>query len=89
MAYDLNYVGNWPLEVIRVFRNRVITIEQAKNRLDLYNLRSLRLEKLKGQRRHLHSMRINDQYRLILSISSEKGSKEETITIINMEDYHK
>jgi proteic killer suppression protein len=88
MAYDAQYNGRWSKDIVTAFRKRIITIQQAKNRLDLYNLKSLRLEKLKGKRKHLHSMRINDQYRLILSFGTIKESKEELVTIHNVEDYH-
>lgn len=89
LAYDPNYDGKLPIEIVTMYRKRIITIQQAKNRLDLYNLKSLKLEKLKGKRQGFHSIRINDQYRLILEFKSTKGSEEEKAIIHGIEDYHK
>jgi proteic killer suppression protein len=49
-------------------------------------MKSLHFEKLKGARRHQHSLRINDQFRLILEIVRIDGTKR--IKIIKIEDYH-
>ncbi len=49
-------------------------------------MRSLRFERLKGKRAHQHSMRLNDQWRLILEIS--KGNPENMVFVVGIEDYH-
>jgi proteic killer suppression protein len=61
-------------------------IRSATNENDLRALKSLRFEKLKGQRKHEYSLRLNDQYRLIFEI--EKGDGPNTIVVKGIEDYH-
>ena len=47
---------------------------------------SLGFEKLKGARAHQRSIRLNDQWRLILEIEGKGDSK--AIVIVSIEDYH-
>ena len=49
-------------------------------------MRSLHFEKLKGGRRHQYSMRLNDQWRLILEM--EGKGHEKILVIVAIEDYH-
>ncbi len=86
LAFDLTYLGNRSASLVTLYRNRINRIKSAINRLDLYALKSLRLEKLKGKRQSQHSMRLNDQYRLIVEFM--KGNEGETVRIIKIEDYH-
>lgn len=86
MAYDSNYTGNWPSSIVRAYRKTVNLIDKAENFQVLGAFRGLRLKKLKGKRKHQYSMRLNDQYRLIVEVA--KKNNREVITIINVEDYH-
>lgn len=86
LALDLKYLGRRPASLVKKFRNRIHRIRQAMNSKDLYALRSSRLEKLKGKRKHQHSMRLNDQFRLIVEF--RKRDSKELIAIIAIEDYH-
>ena len=49
-------------------------------------MRSLRFEKLQPPRSHQFSMRLNDQWRLILEFEG-KGASKVTV-IVAIEDYH-
>jgi len=49
-------------------------------------MRSFRFEKLRGKRGHQYSMRLNDQWRLILEMRGKSSDK--TIVIVGIEDYH-
>lgn len=75
-----------PLALMKGYRKRINQIIQAPNRQALYAFKSLRLEKLIGKRKGQHSMRINDQYRLIIEFRQK--NKHEKVVIINIEDYH-
>ncbi len=72
--------------VIKAFRKRMQTIRAAMDERDFYALRSLHFEKLKGDRSHQHSMRLNDQFRLILEYDGTGPDK--TVVIVAIEDYH-
>jgi proteic killer suppression protein len=68
------------------FRKVMQAIRAAVDERDLYALRGLRFEKLKGKRSHQHSLRINDQWRLVVELRKEEGSKR--IGVVSIEDYH-
>lgn len=87
LAKDAKYIGKHSFAKIKKYRERINRIMQAMNRRDLYAQKSLRLEKLKGERKHQHSIRLNDQNRLIVEFV-RKGQTE-IAKIIAMEDYHK
>src|SRR5688500_11789186 len=86
LATDAAYSLGFPEGVERAFRKRVQAIAAAVDERDLYVMKAHRFEKLKGDRRHQHSMRLNDQVRLILEI--RKGTRRNTIVIVGIEDYH-
>jgi proteic killer suppression protein len=87
LARDAKYIGKHSFAKIKKYRERINRILQAADRRDLYAQKSLRLEKLKGEREHQYSMRLNDQNRLIVEFV--KKENEEIAKIISMEDYHK
>lgn len=72
--------------VDRGFRKVMQFIRSAHDERDFYQMRSLRFERLKGNRSHQCSMRINDQWRLIIELREEKNYKQ--VGIISIEDYH-
>ena len=86
LAFDGSYVGNCSPALVRAYRKRVNQISQAPNQQSLYAFKSLRLEKLKGKMRGKYSMRINDQFRLIVQFAKRNG--KDTVIIIKIEDYH-
>jgi toxin HigB-1 len=72
--------------VTNAFLKRMQVIRAAGDERDFYALKSLHFEKLKGNRSHQHSMRLNDQFRLI--IEYEGTAPDKTIVVIDIEDYH-
>ena len=49
-------------------------------------MKSLHFEKLKGNRNHQRSLRLNKQWRLILEIQQSTDGK--LVVVISIEDYH-
>ena len=86
METEAAYKAGYADAIVNAFRRRMQTIRAAKNETDFYALKSLHFEKLKGNRQHQHSMRLNQQYRLILQI--EPGTPGNTIVVVGIEDYH-
>lgn len=78
--------GGWPQGIVKSFRKRMQFIRAAADERDFYQMRSLRFERLKGGRKHQYSMRLNDQWRLILEF--EGAGKDKTVVIVGIEDYH-
>lgn len=70
----------------KAFRLRLQAIRAAADERDFYALKSLRFEKLKGKRAHQRSMRLNDQFRLIVEFDGHGPNK--TVVVVAIEDYH-
>ena len=83
---DPSFRGKWSRAVIRAFRKRMQAIRAATDERTFYQMKSFHFEKLAGARKHQHSMRLNDQYRLI--VAYEGRSPNKTIVVIAIEDYH-
>ena len=83
---DPDYRAGFGRDVVKAYRKRMQFIRAARDEQDFYSMKSLHYEKLKGKRKHERSMRLNDQYRLILRIAEDGIGK--TVIIIGIEDYH-
>ena len=83
---DRRFDGGFPPRVVKGYRKAMQAIRAAKDERDLYALRGLRLEKLKGNRDGCHSLRCNDQYRLIVRFDGKGQNKK--VRIIEVVDYH-
>jgi proteic killer suppression protein len=83
---DPDYTGSHQQEIVRAFRLRMQMIRAASDERTFYALKSLHFEKLKGGRAHQHSMRLNNQWRLILEFDDSGSTK--VVCIVAIEDYH-
>lgn len=86
LEIDRQYTGGWPPGIVKAYRKRVNFIRQAQDERDLREWKSLRFEKLEGNRHHQHSLRLNDQWRLVIEFEGEEPKK--TLIIVGIEDYH-
>ena len=76
----------WDPDVIKSYRKKVQLISAAQNERDLYAMRGLRLEKLKGDRLGQTSMRLNDQFRLILTFRTEGDRVAVLLEVVDSTD---
>jgi len=72
--------------LVKSYRKRIQLIKNAPDERDFYALKSLHFEKLKGDRQHRYSMRLNEKWRLILELRGSAPNKK--VAIIAIEDYH-
>ena len=87
LEIDPQYSAGNSQAIVKAYRKRMQQIRAASDERDFYPLKSLRFEKLGGKRKHQHSMRLNDQYRLIVELI--KGNPQGTIIkVVGIEDYH-
>jgi proteic killer suppression protein len=86
LEVDPSYDCGFGRPVVRGFRKVMGWIHGAEDERDLYAMRSLHFEKLKGTRSHQRSMRLNDQFRLILELETTAQGK--TMVVVSIEDYH-
>ena len=75
-----------PFPVIKSAREKLIILEAAPNEQVLRNWRSLRYEKLKGDRQNQRSIRINNQWRMVFELDDH--TEPPTINVLAIEDYH-
>lgn len=75
----------WGTDVVRAYRKKVQILSDARDERDLAAMRSLRLEKLKGDRAGTWSIRLNDQFRLILTFKTED---DRVVVVLELVDYH-
>jgi toxin HigB-1 len=83
---DATFTAGFSIDLVRAFRKRIQIIRASVDERDLYAVRGNHFEKLKGKRAHQYSMRLNDQWRLIIEI--KRAMPKNIILIINIEDYH-
>lgn len=83
---DATYSAGLGDALVKAYRRAMQHIRAASDERTLYSRRSFRFEKLSGDRAGQHSMRLNDQWRLIVEIQGEAPNK--TIHVIEIVDYH-
>ncbi len=83
---DPVFTAGYEAAIVKAFRKRMQLIRAAVDERAFYALKSLHYEKLKGDRDGQSSMRLNDQWRLLLCVRQDESGK--TILIISIIDYH-
>ena len=72
--------------LVKAFRKRLQFIRAALDERAFYAMKSLHYEKLKGDLAGQRSMRLNDQWRLILRREVHDTGK--LVVIVSIADYH-
>jgi proteic killer suppression protein len=83
---DPSFYAGHSREIVRAFRKVMQVIRAAADERTFYALKSLRYEKLKGDRNHQRSMRLNKQWRLVLEI--KPGQAGNIVVVVSVIDYH-
>jgi toxin HigB-1 len=83
---DPDFDHGWPAAVMAAFHRRMVTIRSAPDERTFYGLKALHFEKLKGARNHQYSMKLNDQWRLVVEL--EGKGQDKVVAIVSIEDYH-
>src|SRR5690348_13320024 len=83
---DSTFTGGHPPGIVKAFRKKMQSIRSAADERDIRDIKSNHFEKLQAPRDHQHSIRLNDQWRLILEITGTAQQKR--IEIVAIEDYH-
>ncbi len=80
------FTAGFGSDVVKAFRKKIGFLRQAMDERDIYAMKSLHFEKLKGDREGQRSIRLNDQYRLILEIETDTEGK--LVVVVEIADYH-
>jgi toxin HigB-1 len=83
---DPTYSAGFGNPVVKAYRKRMQQIRAATDERTFYAFKALNFEKLKGQREGQYSMRLNDQWRLIIELRGEAPRK--TVYVVEIADYH-
>ena len=83
---DPKFDGGFDRAIVKAFRMRMQLIRSAVDTRAFYAMTSVRFEKLKGSRQDQYSMRLNNQWRLILKLKEESTGK--VIVVVSITDYH-
>lgn len=86
LYYEEKSAHKYPPEVVDAFFHIMSVINGAVDIREFYQLKSLHFEKLKGDRKGEHSIRLNKQYRLTMRLQKDK--QETALLILDIEDYH-
>lgn len=73
-------------EVIKGFFKVIDRIDSAADEGDLVAFQGMRYKPLYGDRKHQHSLRINDQWRVI--VERQQAEDGTWLLVIDIEDYH-
>ena len=76
----------YPPQVVDGFFEVLQIVRSAAHVGDLYGFKSLHFEKLSGDRFGQRSMRLNGQWRLIVTLDVESEAPE--VVVIEIVDYH-
>jgi proteic killer suppression protein len=82
---DPGFSMGLPPAVVKAYRKRLQGIRAALDERDFYALKSLHFEKLRS-RPHQQSIRLNDQFRLIVELVAASPKKQ--VRIVGVEDCH-
>ena len=82
---DPSFSAGFAANLVKAFRNRMNFIRQAVDERALYAMKSWHFEKLSGNRAGQHSIRLNDQFRLIIRV---ERVAVKTVVIVELVDYH-
>jgi proteic killer suppression protein len=83
---EVGFTAGFAPAVVKGYRKALGFIRQAVDERDLIEMRGLNFKKLEEDRLGQHSMKLNDQWRLIVQIRGEVPKKR--IGVIEIVDYH-
>jgi len=82
---DAGYTAGFGSDVVKAYRRAMQHIRAARDERTFYARKSFHFEKLKG-REGQHSMRLNDQWRLVVELHGNAPNK--VVHVVGIEDYH-
>jgi proteic killer suppression protein len=83
---EASFSGGFGDGIVKAYRKAMQHIRAASDERTLYSRRSFKFEKLKGDREGQYSLRLNDQWRLIVELKD--GNPQKTVHVIEIVDYH-
>jgi proteic killer suppression protein len=86
---DPDYRGKWDAKIVRALVKVMNIVRNfAHNEGQLRAFRGLNFKPLEGDRSHQHSLKLNDQWRLIVEIEKRSGPNNNVLVVKEITDYH-
>jgi proteic killer suppression protein len=86
---DPDYRGQLDAKLVRALVKVMNIVRNfVQNETQLRGFRGLKFEPLKRERSHQHSLRLNDQWRLIVEIEKRPGPNSNVLVVKEIDDYH-
>ena len=76
----------WGPDLLKAYRKKINYLANAVDDRDLRQMKSLHLEKLSGDRKGTSSIRLNNQYRLILNFRTDIDGR--TVIVLELSDHY-
>ena len=73
-------------DLIKSYIKKITLLYSVSSQLELRQHKALRLEQLRGDRAGQHSIRLNDQFRLVLTF--ERDDEGQYVVVVEIIDYH-
>lgn len=86
LGADPNFTSGLDGALVKAFRKRLQFIRAASDERAFYAMKSLHYEKLQGDRAGQRSVRLNDQWRLIVRLEEDDAGKQ--VVVVSIADYH-
>jgi len=86
LATDPRYTHGLGAPVVKAFRKAVGYLDRCTDERDIRAIRGYHFKQLERERAHQWSMRLNDQFRLILEFNRDDVGK--VIVLVEVGDYH-
>ena len=83
---DATYSAGYGGALVKAYRKAMQHIRAASDERTFYSRRAFNFEKLSSAREGQHSMRLNDQWRLIIELRGSSPNK--IVHIVEITDYH-
>ncbi|MEO8821846.1 MAG: type II toxin-antitoxin system RelE/ParE family toxin [Ginsengibacter sp.] len=82
--------SKYSMEVVSMYRKKLVILGNVRNSNELRAFKSLHLERLRGDKLGLYSVRVNEKYRLEFSINKEMNIViEEVVVIEDLSNHYK
>lgn len=75
--------------VVKKFRRMLITLTAAESVGEIQKINGLNFEKLRGDRQGFYSVRVDQKYRLILTLEGEDLAVAEILTVEDLTNHYR
>lgn len=87
LEVDASYSRGFPAAVVTLYRSRLQLLRAAHHHRDLVEMRCLYFHLLPGRSRRQHSIRLTDQYSLIVELKKQPDVVAAQILVVRVDQH--